>query len=253
MKTAPARRAAVAAAAALLLSSCGSLPSELDFLKGQHEFLDQSPRSMAKASFADMQDVTSMRVLGQYDDDDYGYVSVDLRVGKDGCQGSIDTDGDGGFQLRLNDDGTWIRADERFWQTQADTFREGDEAWKVIGYRWLLITEKKSKSDFLKLCNLEAFLAEFQVKPEDTEESLDTEDVVEVGNVDTVPITGGKGKKRTTIWVSLDAPHYVLKTAPVRDKGLPDALYLEEFGTKVVVESPAKKDVFKLPDGTSPI
>ena len=57
----------------------------------------------------------------------------------------------------------------------------------------------------------------------------------------------GRGKKRTTIWVSVDAPHYVLKTAPAKDKGLPDALYFEEFGVKVVVETPADKDILEVP------
>lgn len=249
MKTAPARRAAVAAAAALLLSSCGSLPSELDFLKGQHEFLDQSPRGMAKASFADMQDVTSMRILGDVDVKRFGRMQVDISVGEDGCRGSFDTGSDGGFELRQNEDGTWLRADERFVRAQVDA-RQGDQVWKLFRGKWFATGDD---GDYADLCSLEDVLADFELEPEDTETSLSSEDVVEVGDSDTVPITGGRGRKRSTIWVSLDAPHYVLKMAPAKDKGLPDALFFEEFGADVVIETPSKKEILVLPKGQSPV
>ena len=243
MSTAPTRRAVAAGASALalaMLTACGPIG---DLIPGRDPFLDQSTRSMAKASFADMQDVTSMRILGDVETDGYGRMQVDVSVGRNACQGSFDSDDMGGFQLRQNADGTWVRADERFWQTQVDT-GNGAQLWKSVRGKWFT---SDGKDDYLKLCDLDKILAEFRLEPDDTDESIDDEAVVEVGSSDAVPLTGGRGKKRTTIWVSVDAPHYVLKTAPAEDKGLPDALYFEEFGVKVVVETPADKDILDVP------
>ena len=253
MNTVPARRAVAAGASALALSTLTACGTISDFMPGQDPFLDQSARSMAKASFADMQDVGSMRILGDLDSDEFGRMRVDISVGKDGCNGSFELDGKGGFQLRHNDDGTWLRADERFWQTQMDTRAQGDQAWRTIRNRWLVVDDKDEKDDYRELCDLDRVLAEFELDPEDTEDSLEAGAVAEVGDSDAVPLTGGKGSKRTTMWVSLDAPHHVLKMAPAKDKGLPDALYFEEFGVKVVVETPGKKEIFKAQTGQLPI
>lgn len=249
MFTAPARRALAAGAAALTLAPLGACGVISDVLPGRHPFLDQSPRSMAKASFADMQDVTSMRILGDLDTKRFGRMQVDISVGEDGCRGSFDTGSDGGFELRQNSDGTWLSADERFVRAQVDA-RQGDQVWKMFRGKWFATG---TDEEYASLCSLEDVLADFELTPEDTAESLEADDVVEVGDADAVPITGGKGKKRATIWVSLDAPHYVLKMAPAEDKGLPDALYFEEFGAEVVVETPSKEDVLELPEGQSPV
>jgi hypothetical protein len=249
MNTASTRRALVAGASVLALaplSACGVIS---DYLPGQHPFLDQSPRSMAKASFADMKDVTSMRILGDVDVKEFGRMQVDISVDEDGCRGSFDTGSGGGFELRQNPDGTWLRADERFVRAQVDA-RQGDQVWKMFRGKWFAT---RDDGDYADLCSLEDVLADFELQPEDTATSLSSEDVVEVGESDTVPITGGRGRKRSTIWVSLDAPHYVLKMAPAKDKGLPDALYFEEFGADVDVETPSKKEILVLPEGQSPV
>ena len=251
MDIARASQAATAATAVLLLSSCGSLPSGVDFLSGSNEFLEQGPRAIAEAAFANMQDVTSMRILGDVETDEYGRMQVDLSVGKDRCQGSFDSDDMGGFQLRQNADGTWFRADEKFWQTQADTRQQGTLGWKTFRGKWLAMDGKDG--DYLKLCDLDKLLDGFELEPDDTDTSIEDDAVVEVGDSDAVPLTGGRGRKRTTIWVSVDAPHYVLKTAPARDQGLPDDLYFEEFGLEVVVETPAKKDIAVIPKSQSPV
>ena len=251
MNTAPSRRAVAAGASALALATLTACGPIGDLIPGADPFLDQSPRSMAKAGFADMQDVTSMRILGDIDTDEYGRMQVDISLGRNGCEGSFDSDDMGGFQLRQNEDGTWVRADEKFWLSQADTRQQGALGWKTFRGKWLAMEGKDD--DYLKLCDYDELLAEFEIEPDDTGESIDDDAVVEVGDSDTVPLTGGRGKKRTTIWVSVDAPHHVLKMAPAKDKGLPDALYFEEFGLKVVVDTPVKKDIAVIPKTQSPV
>lgn len=250
MNTVPTRRAVAAGGCALALSTLTACGAISDLVPGSSPFLDQTPRSMAAESFQAMQDVTSMRILGDVDSGHLGRMRVDISVGKAGCQGSVDLDDRGGFQLRHNVDGTWMRVDEKFWQSQARTREQGDQAWRTIRDKWIVVEDDKQ---LLELCDLAEVLAEFAVEPEDTEESLDSDDVVKVGDADAVPVTGGRGKKRTTLWLSVDAPHYVLKMSPAKDKGYPDALFFEEFGVKVAVETPAAKEIFVLPKGRSPV
>ena len=110
--------------------------------------------------------------------------------------------------------------------------------------RWSAIGAKDST---LSLCNLDEILDAFSLDKNDTEDTIDAREVVELGGSDVVPVTGQEGKKRVTAWVSVDGPHRVLKMAPAKDTGRPDELFFEEFGAKVVVESPDKKDIVVLP------
>ncbi len=42
-------------------------------------------------------------------------------------------------------------------------------------------------------------------------------------------------------------PHRVLKMAPEKDKGMPDALIFDDFGDEVVAETPSAKDIVTIP------
>ncbi|MCF6377258.1 hypothetical protein L2K70_06555 [Nocardioides KLBMP 9356] len=243
------RRAAAAGASTLALATLSACGAVGDLLPGRDPFLDQSPRSIARSSFDDMQDVSSMRILGDIDTKRFGRMRVDISVGRSGCRGSFDAGSGGGFELRQNADGTWLRADEKFVRAHVDG-QQGDQAWRMFRGKWFVADGENE--DFADLCSLDDVLADFELEPEDTGESVSSDDVVEVGDAEAIPITGGRGRKRTTIWVSLDAPHHVLKMAPAQDAGLPDALYFEEFGTKVVVETPSKKEILDLPKGQAP-
>ncbi|RYB96358.1 hypothetical protein EUA06_01940 [Nocardioides glacieisoli] len=243
MNALPIPRALAAAMSVLGLASltaCGALEG---LMPGRDPFLDQSPRSIAEAAFADMRKVTSLRILGDTEDRKNGRMQVDISVGEEGCTGSIATD-EGEFQLRRNGDGTWVKGDEDFVRAQASSPAQADVAWKQLRGTWVPLDGKDA---LLELCDLDELLANFTLEESDTSESIDVDQVVQVGDADAVPLTGQKGKKRTTLWVALEAPHHVLKMAPAKDGGMPDALYFEEFGVEVVVETPAKKDILKLP------
>ena len=246
MTAAPTKRTMAAGASILALASLTACGAIGDLMPGTDPFLEQSARSIADAAFADMQDVSSMRILGDVDSAKYGRMRVDIRVGDDGCVGSLEIDHGGGVQLRQNEEGSWFRADERFWRAEMNTRERGSRLWRTVRGKWFVAD---GKDDHLSLCDLDKLLGQLNVVPDKTNESFDAEDVVAVGDSGAVPLTGGRGRKRSTIWVSVQAPHYVLKTTPATDNGLPETLYFEEFGAKVIAESPDKKDIVTLTRG----
>ena len=245
MNAAPIRRAVQAGACALAvaaLSACGAIG---DLVPGQDPFLDQSPRSIAKASFADMRDVTSMRILGSQEDKKHGFMRIDLKLDQDACTGSLDTAA-GTIRIVKNTDGAWFSADEDFWRTHAGSSPAAEKVVRDYAGRWSSVSGKNA---LLALCDLDGLLESFALDEDDTDDTIEAGEVVPVGDADTVPVTGQDGKERVTAWVSVEAPHHVLKMAPAKDKGRPDELFFEEFGLDVVAESPAKKDVVVLPQG----
>jgi hypothetical protein len=193
---------------------------------------------MAEAAFADMREVTSMRVLGSQEGD-AGFTRVDLKVGESSCVGSLDIDG-GGLQIIKNTDGAWFSGDVRFWLTQGASPQRAD----VLAGEWIAV---KGKARILKLCNLKALLESFALDEDDTDDTIKIGQVEEIGDKDAVALTGQDGKEQVTAWVALTSPHRVLKMAPADDAGRPDELYFEEFGVDVVAESPSEKDIVTLP------
>lgn len=249
MTTAPVRRGAAAGASVLALGALTACGTISDLLPGQDPFLDQSPRSIAKAGFADMREVTSMRVLGSIEDKDNGFTRVDIRLDDTVCTGTLDVP-DGTIRVVSTAKGAWFSADDDFWRAQAGASSpQADRVVQQYAGKWVAVGKKERS--LLDLCDLDALLSGFTVDKDDTEDSVRAGEVEQVGDADAVPVTGRDGKEQVTAWVSVDAPHRVLKLAPADDEGRPDALYFEEFGQKVVVEPPDKKDIVVLPGGTS--
>ena len=94
----------------------GPCPFLVRLLSADDEFLDQSPRAIAKTAFKEMRDVKSMRILGSTDTD-AGLTRIDIRLDDSNCVGSFDTD-DGGMRLIKNSDGAWFKGDEKFWRSR---------------------------------------------------------------------------------------------------------------------------------------
>ena len=92
-------------------------------------------------------------------------------------------------------------------------------------------------------------LGSFQVDEDDTDESLSKGEIEAIGDRKAIAVTGGEGKDRVTAWVAIDAPHLVLKMAPVRQGAFEEALFFEEFGGEVDAETPKKADIVSLPKG----
>jgi hypothetical protein len=238
-------RIAVVAATALLASGCGAIGGVVEGVIPQgNEFTEQGPRAIAEAAFAEMQEQESLRLLGTADTDD-GPTRVDVRVGRSGCVGDFEVDG-GSFQLVRNKDGAWVKADDNYWRSQAGSPQQGSTLVKRFRSKWIAV---ERKSDLDKLCDLEELLASFDVDEDDTDESLSKGEIEAIGDRKAIAVTGGEGKDRVTAWVAIDAPHLVLKMAPVRQGAFEEALFFEEFGGEVDAETPKKADIVSLPKG----
>ncbi len=239
MHTAPLARAAAAVTTALVLSGCGIMPADDDFV-------DQGPRSMARTAFADMREVTSLRILGSMEHDRLGFTRLDMSLDDKSCTARFTTKA-GTLQLIKNAEGAWLKADERYWRSEASSPRE-EKLLESYGRSWITVREKTN--EFADLCDLDDFMKDFRVRKSDTDESIIVGDVVEVDGQDAVPLDGRddrRGKERTTVWVAVDAPHHVLKMAPTDDEGMPDELFFGSFGVRVDAESPPTKDVITIP------
>lgn len=240
MNTAPSRRAAAAITSVLVLSACGSFPSGDDFL-------DQSPDSMVKTAFAEMREVTSMRILGS-GAGDAGFLRLDLRLDDTSCTVRISTE-EGNIQIIKNAEGAWFQADEQFWRSQTSSTQQGDQVWAAYGGSWVSVQGSNGRNKFVKLCDLDALLAEFKLDKKDTKGTLDAGEVEEMGDADAVPIHGRDGKQRVTAWVALEAPHHVLKMSSKEGTDMPDEYFFSSFGVDVEAETPPKKDIVTFPGG----
>lgn len=235
MTIAPSRNAAVSITAIVILSSCSLLP-------GNNPFLDQTPRAIAKTAFAEMQDVTSLRLLGSTDTN-AGPMRVDFLIDDTSCIGSVDSN-DGGIRIIKNSDGAWLKADNEYWRSQASSPRQAQALLATLSGAWVAI---EKKNDLAKLCDLDALLEGFTLDTGDTEEQIEAGESEKIGDADAIAINGRDGKELTTVWVAVEAPHHVIKMAPTDDVGTPEAIYFEDFGIDVVAESPKKKDIVTLP------
>lgn len=234
MRTAPLGGAAAALAATILLSSCGVLSDD-------DAFLEQAPREIAKVAFKEMRQLSSMRVLGTVDDDQLGPMRVDLKIdASDACVGSLHT-GRGNLDFVQNAKGAWFRGDERFLRSLSGAT---EQTAATLGRSWF---EAGKDDDLSRLCSWRDLVGDFRVAKDDTVERIDEDEVEEVGGADAVPITGRDGKEPTTAWVSVKAPHRVLKMAPLRTTGEIEELYFEEFDLDVVARTPPRKDIVGLP------
>ncbi len=241
MTTAQIRRTAAATTAALLLTSCGSLPEQLDFLASTPEFLQQSPRAMAKDAFADMRDVTSMRIIGNVNTAEFGAARMDFRLRGTTCAGTFDTD-DGGVKFVQNEDGRWFGLDNDMWRSQAPSPKQAAQVLDRYSGTWFAA----GKKDLAKLCDIDKLLGGFEVDDADRG-TIDVGTIEQVGDVRAVPLSGRDGKTRCTLWIAVDSPHRVVKMTQTKDNQVPEEFSFEEFGTDVDAESPDKKDIVALP------
>ncbi|GAA5137246.1 hypothetical protein GCM10023339_77310 [Alloalcanivorax gelatiniphagus] len=233
MNTAPLTRVTAVLTAALVLSACGIVDEDDDFL-------DQGPRNMAKAAFAEMRQTTSLRILGTIEDES-GRTRVDISVGDTGCIARFWAD-EGQLSLIKNTDGAWLQADARFWRSEASSPREA-EMLSPYSDSWITV---RDENEFTGLCDLKSFVKNFTVTEKDTDDTIRVGDVEEVGGEDAVPLHGRGKKGRATVWVAVDAPHHVVKMV-LRKGGKKQELFLSHFGIGVDAEAPRKKDTVVIP------
>ena len=236
MNHASTRRAAIAAAAGLVLSACGNSAAD--------KFLSRSPDDIVKTSLEAMREVESMRLLGIAETDS-GMARFDMKINASSCVGSFDT-ADGGLQVIKNSDGAWFYADEQFWNSQSTTPTHAAEVRRIFSGSWVAI---EGKNDWEELCDFDALLDGFKVDKvlEDNGDRIESDDIEQIGDTDAVPIEGRGGRKRATAWIDVAAPHHIVKMTLSNGSAQPDEFYLEEFGVEFVAETPDKEDIVTVP------
>lgn len=225
-----------AAAAALLLTACGG-DTGVD-----NTFLDQSPRAITRTAFAEMSDVSSVRILGTL-----GSAGKETRIDvktddRGSCAGSFELE-QGSAQFIRNADGTWLKADDDFWQATARSPQEARQIVATLGTAW---TKAPAQTpDLSRFCNAEPMLRGFKARKDGGEGRLSKGDVELIGDTEAIAISEKGGGQSSTVWVAVTAPHRVVKLVS-REGGTPTSVSFEEFGVEVSSDAPAEEDVVEL-------
>lgn len=230
-------RAAISVAAStLLLAACGGQAAVGD------EFLEQSPRAITRTAFAEMSDVSSVRILGTLGSAGRR-ARIDVRTADDGgCTGSVELD-HGSARFIHNAEGTWLKADDDFWRATAQTPQQARQIVARLGTSWTVAPDQAL--DLGRFCNTKPMLNGFKARKDGGEGRLSKGGVELIGETRAIAISEKGGGQSSTVWVSVTAPHRVVKLAS-HEGGSPISISFEEFGVEVDSEAPAEDDVVDL-------
>lgn len=233
-----------AVATLLLLTGCAE-KSQAD-----PDFLAQSPRAITKTAFAEIADLTSVRILGTMALDE-GLVRVDLTTDNEGsCAGSFTLPG-GGTRFIRTDETTWLQPDKDYWNAVAPTPQVARKIVTALRPDRLRGTTQAQSAwtpapagtvDVDHLCNAAALLEDFKARKDGGEGRLSKGAVELVGETEAIAINEKGGGKSSTVWVAVTAPHRVVKVTK-RGRGQVETASFEEFGIEVDAEPPAEDDV----------
>ena len=225
-----------AAITALLLSACGG-PTEAD-----PEFLEQSPRAITRTAFAQMRELTSVRILGTVASAG-GPARIDVRADDEGrCSGSLDLER-GRVQFIHTEGTTWLKGDDDFWQARAQSPQMARRIQGDLGTSWAEVPSRLA--DLEGVCGVAPMLAGFKARKDGGDGRLSKGDVELIGDTQAVAISERGGGQSSTVWVSVASPHRVVKIVS-REAKHPTTVSFEEFGVEVDAEAPAEEDVVDL-------
>lgn len=230
-----------AVAALLLLTACGETG------QADPEFLAQSPRAITKTAFAEMADLTSVRILGSVATGE-GLVRVDLTSDNEGnCAGSFMLPV-GGTQFIHTDETTWLKPDQDYWNAVAATpqlarkivaeLRPGGAT--QVESAWTLAPAGTVDVDHL--CTAASLIDDVKARKDGGEGRLSKGDVELIGETEAIAVNEKGGGRSSTVWVSVTSPHRVVKVVK-RGKGVVETVSFEEFGVDVNADAPAEDDV----------
>ncbi|MGL5810373.1 MAG: hypothetical protein ACRCYQ_10555 [Nocardioides sp.] len=203
-------------------------------------FADQVPKKVQSEAIAEMKAVTSARMAGQVTRNGLP-VDVDLVVDRAGtCLGTVRLTGSavdsgaaaGKGRLIVSPKGQFVRGNKAFWRAAMGS--AGNRIVTLVGKRWAKMPE--GTGSFGEICGVAQLL--------DAMGSADADGEVEVGATEEVDgVTAVKltatDDDRTTAWVSIAEPHYIVKlTLPGPE---PATLVLSDFNEPVVATPPSAK------------
>lgn len=221
---------------AALLAACGSSSdSDSDSGSGSDSgassYAETSPEDIEQDVDDAMSSLTSLHMQGTVQTDDGSAADLDLSIAdNNNCEGTMSLAGTGSFELKVNGDQAYLKADEEFWRNSAGA--SADAVIAAVGDNW--VTASGSMSSLADVCNWEEFTKSFSEDSGDgkVNDVLGTEDVDGQQTVK-VSATSDEGKPETA-WVLADEPHYVVKI----DSGEDGTLVLSAFNEPVEPEAP---------------
>ncbi|QBX55288.1 hypothetical protein EXE58_07345 [Nocardioides seonyuensis] len=227
--------AVLAASAPLLLAACSASTDAT-----REEPVPQDPRALALDAFDEMRELESLRMAGTFTTAD-GVIAMDVRIRSDGqCEGEFEM-GRGTARFVKDDQGAWIKGDERFWRATLDTPKEARVVIALVGSKW---ARPPSDAMLGPLCDFDQVLDTFDPKLFD-DGSVSQGDVEVVGDVETVPVKEKSFGIWTTIWISVAEPHRVVKMiTPSGDD--PGRVEFSEFDRELDITPPDEDVVVDL-------
>lgn len=231
---------------ALGLAACGD-----DDSSGSDATDDKSTESSQSAHYEDtpidqigddvekaMKDLETVHLAGNIVDDGQK-ILMDVTVSRGGdCQGTMQLDGGGSFDILGVEGVSYFKADEAFWKSQV-----GDQASVItaaIGDKWA--TDSSDPEGFAELCDLDELLSDLNSDDIAGDDSKVT-GTQEVSGKETVTIafTSDDGNPGTA-YVSAEDPHYFVRF-DVPEEG---AMVFSRFDEPLEVEKPAAGEIFDL-------
>ncbi|MEB8344193.1 hypothetical protein [Streptomyces endophyticus] len=253
-------RAARAPVAAAFV--CASLFSAGPALADSDDAKDKSAQELADAAKKELLDAKSLHLTMKNDADDRDTRTpalIDLRLDENGnCTGELrmGTGGakGGSVDLVKRGDEVWIKPDAIFWKTQLPG-RSGELAAELIGDRYVHGTTDDPMLDGLSgTCDLDSFRKRLKDGSDRaTKDDLTKGDQKKVAGTEVVPLTSGDSKERSTLYVTADAPHRLVR-ATEKGSGESLSMTLTDYGKPVPKKTPSADDSVDVSDlrGTGP-
>lgn len=200
-------------------------------------FGKQTAAQISEAVRSDMKGVRSVTIDGVTEDETFH-----LSLADDGtCVGTVEPATGGEAQVIEDASGSYVRGDAAYWKGQASTEADRkrvDQALKAWDGRW--VKTPRSGGYLMFQCDFATFLP--QVTSGDR--TLATKaDEREVAGVDAVALTADQGGVTSTMWVSTEAPHRVVRLTQAGS----DTVYtFSDYDEPVSIQTPDPAEVYDL-------
>lgn len=217
---------------ALTLSGCGD---DEDAHEPTSAFGKQTAAQISEAVRSDMKAVRSVTIDGTT-----GEETFHISLADDGtCTGTVEPAGGGSATVVEDASGSYVRGDAAYWKGQATTDADRtrvEQALKVWDGRG--VKTPRSGGYLLFQCDFATFLP--QLTAGDRRLAAKGEER-EVAGVDAVALTADQGGVSSTMWVSTDAPHRIVRLTQA------DTVYtFSHYDEPVSITTPDPAEVYDL-------
>ncbi|MEU5897746.1 MULTISPECIES: hypothetical protein [Streptomyces] len=240
------RTAAVAAAlvaATVGLTACGS---ESGKDKPKEPFAGMSGTEIVDKAVEATKGATSLRLVGDIDDDETGRMKMDLALDTSGkCAGTMATADEGSFDLIVPGNGTvYMKYDEKFLRAQSkgEPADQTAAAVEMLADRWSKTKASGADAkDIAGMCDLDDLLAEFEGEINSNARRGAT---TELDGTPAIRIDAHDAEEKYTIYVATEGKPYLLKIIDAEAKKTgpgPEHITFSKYDKPVKTTPPAGK------------